>query len=70
MSSSPEFTGRDRELRRNLPDNAGSHFVIGVLFGMYSVTHPRRVLEALKTQGLRKSYGQFYKSMRPYISYP
>lgn len=62
----------DNGLRKEerLPDNVGSHTMIGILFSGWLVTHPRSALVALKTHGIMGSYRVFYTNMRPYISYP
>lgn len=61
--------GKEEKLRKDLPDNVGSHLAIGTLFALLCVSHPRKVLAALKTDGIRKSYATFYRVNRPAISY-
>ncbi len=58
---------------RVLPDNVGSHLVIGILFGLALVSHPRKVLSAITSHGIGvipNGYREFYKGVRPDISYP
>lgn len=61
---------KEDALKRELPDNVGSHLVIGILFSAWLVTSPRDALRVLKTHGIRGSYGMFYTNIRPSISYP
>ena len=74
IGSSPESNdGSKLQLQNSkeaLPDNVGSHLVIGILFTTFLATHPRRALTALRTYGIGGSYRKFYTNMRPYISYP
>lgn len=70
--SSPELGndfGKEERLRKDLPDNVISHSMIGILFALFCVSHPRKVLAALKTDGIRKGYATFYRVNRPAISY-
>lgn len=63
--TTPEIPGK------KLPDNIGSHLAIGILYVGFLVTHPRRMLDAIETRGMKGiSYRRFYENMRPYISYP
>lgn len=64
---------RENEQRRDLPDNVGSHLVVGILFGLALVSNPRRTLNALRSHGIGvipSGYRAFYKGVRPDISYP
>ena len=59
--------------RADLPDNVGSHLVIGILFGLVMVSNPRRTLGAMRAHGIgsiAEGYKKFYKGVRPDISYP
>lgn len=78
MASNPEKNDGSRlspsetDQARILPDNVGSHLMIGVLFGFALASNPRRTLRVIRSHGIGsipKGYRTFYKNVRPDISY-